>query len=34
MAPGGAAVDLPIRLSRGVVSMGLLPLGPAPRLIW
>jgi len=34
LAPGGAALDLPLRLSRGRVSLGPLPLGPAPRLNW
>ena len=32
LAPGGAALDLPLRLSRGMITLGPLPIGPAPLL--
>ncbi|MDP2084262.1 MAG: DUF2125 domain-containing protein [Gemmobacter sp.] len=34
VAPGATPVTLPLRLSRGMVSLGPLPLGPAPRMVW
>lgn len=33
LAPGGGPLDLPLRLGGGMVMLGPLPLGPAPRLI-
>jgi hypothetical protein len=32
MAEGGEVLDLPLQIQGGFMSMGLLPLGPAPRL--
>jgi hypothetical protein len=34
LAPGGAALNLPLRLAGGRITLGPLPLGPAPRLVW
>lgn len=34
LAPGGAALTLPLRLAGGRITLGPLPLGPAPRLVW
>jgi hypothetical protein len=33
LAPGGGPLDLPLRLGGGMVMLGPLPLGPAPRLV-
>lgn len=33
LAPGGGPLDLPLRLAGGMVMLGPLPLGPAPRLV-
>lgn len=32
LAPGGQPLELPLRLGQGVVMLGPLPLGPAPRM--